>query len=92
MNKKIFVHFHVRKKTTERRRRCGNGHRISGDTAGSRFQKPAISLKKSWGGYCNTTPRVEVKTMFLSAARGSRGVGRRPHGDGSLSPRRGGEP
>ena len=30
-------------------------HHIAGDTAGSWFSKPAISLKKCWGGYCSKT-------------------------------------
>ena len=55
MNEASSKHFHVRKRYIERWRRGGKGHRISGDTAGRWFQQPAISCKKSSGGYRRTT-------------------------------------
>ena len=33
---------------------CAKGHRISGDSVGSWFQKPAISSRKILGGYRRT--------------------------------------
>ena len=40
---------------------CRGIHRISGDTAGSWFWKPAISLKKSRGGYCSKIQKKKKK-------------------------------
>ena len=48
-------------RSSDRRRRGVEGHRISVDTTGSWFQKPAISLQKSWGGYRRTTLRPQGK-------------------------------
>ena len=54
--KNISTRFLVcKERPIERSRRGGQDHRIYGDTAGSWFQKPAISLKKSLGGYRSKT-------------------------------------
>ena len=49
------LHIFCLQSIIENGRRAGKGHRISGDTAGSWFLKPAISLKKCWGGYRRMT-------------------------------------
>ena len=46
------------------------GHRVSGDAAGRALVlKPAISFKKSWGGYRRTTVDLEKRERTENAER-----------------------
>ena len=62
--KASYIFFACLQRIIERWGRGGKGHRVSGDTAGSWFKKPATSLENSWWGYRRTT-LIEACTLLF---------------------------